>query len=91
MPETAACRPSSTLHQPQPTLSHASANASCHRSPFNDQINNSKLWGPLYDGRSIVSQIHEQHLAGATLEECQAALQRVAPAEEAAKLINTWA
>lgn len=61
------------------------------RSPFNDQVNNSKLWGPLYDGRSIVSEIHERFLSGGTVEECQAALKQVSPAEEAAKLINTWA
>ncbi len=61
------------------------------RSPFNDQINNSKLWGPLYDGRAIISEIHERFLAGGTLEECQAALKQVSPPEEAAKLVNTWA
>ncbi len=67
------------------------ANPSSHRSPFNDQINNSKLWGPLYDGRAIISEIHEKFLAGGTVEECQAALKQVSPPEEAAKLINTWA
>ncbi|OAA52249.1 2-nitropropane dioxygenase [Beauveria brongniartii RCEF 3172] len=61
------------------------------QSPFNDQMNNSALWGPLYDGRALVSEIHDKFLGGATLEECQAALAQVAPAEEAAKLINTWA
>ncbi|OAA60731.1 Aldolase-type TIM barrel [Cordyceps fumosorosea ARSEF 2679] len=61
------------------------------KSPFNDQINNSKLWGPLYDGRAIVSEIHEGFLAGATVEECQEALKQVSPPEEATKLINTWA
>lgn len=61
------------------------------RSPFNDRINNSKLWGPLYDGRSIITDIHEKFLAGASLEECQAAVKAVAPPEMGARLINTWA
>lgn len=61
------------------------------RSPFNDQINNSKLWGPLYDGGAIITEIHERFLAGGTLEECQAALKQVSPPEEAAKLVSTWA
>ncbi|KAM3505240.1 hypothetical protein MY11210_008043 [Beauveria gryllotalpidicola] len=61
------------------------------KSPFNDQMNNSALWGPLYDGRALVSEIHDKFLGGATLEECQAALAQVSPPEEAAKLINTWA
>ncbi|ATY61496.1 Aldolase-type TIM barrel [Cordyceps militaris] len=65
--------------------------SSTFKSPFNDQMNNSTLWGPLYDGRQIVSAIHEKFLAGGTLEECQAALKQVSPPEEAAKLINTWA
>lgn len=54
-------------------------------------MNNSTLWGALYDGRSIISEIHERFLAGGTLADCQAALQQVSPPEEAAKLINTWA
>ncbi|KAH8713085.1 Nitronate monooxygenase [Beauveria bassiana] len=61
------------------------------KSPFNDQMNNSALWSPLYDGRALVSEIHEKFLGGATLEECQTALAQVSPPEEAAKLINTWA
>ncbi|KAK8145670.1 hypothetical protein G3M48_004168 [Beauveria asiatica] len=61
------------------------------KSQFNDQMNNSALWGPLYDGRALVSEIHDKFLGGATLEECQAALAQVSPPEEAAKLINTWA
>ncbi|TQW00709.1 hypothetical protein V2A60_001761 [Cordyceps javanica] len=65
--------------------------SSTFKSPFNDQINNSTLWGPLYDGRAIVSEIHDKFMAGATLEECQAALKQVSPPEEAVKLINTWA
>ncbi|KAJ4154004.1 hypothetical protein LMH87_010468 [Akanthomyces muscarius] len=65
--------------------------SSTFKSPFNDQINNSKLWGPLYDGRAIISEIHERFLAGGTLDECQAALKQVSPPEEAAKLVNTWA
>ncbi|KAM3497418.1 hypothetical protein MY10362_009231 [Beauveria mimosiformis] len=64
---------------------------STFKSPFNDQMNNSALWGPLYDGRALVSEIHDKFLGGATLEECQAALAQVSPPEEAAKLINTWA
>lgn len=65
--------------------------APCRRSPFNDRMNNSKLWGPLYDGRAIISEIHEKFLAGASLEDCQAAVKEVAPPELGARLINTWA
>ncbi|KAM3559552.1 hypothetical protein MY1884_003388 [Beauveria asiatica] len=61
------------------------------KSQFNDQMNNSALWGPLYDGRALVSEIHDKFLGGATLDECQAALAQVSPPEEAAKLVNTWA
>lgn len=62
-----------------------------HRSPFNDQINNSALWGPLYDGRAIVTTIHEQFLAGTTLQDLQKSLKDDYSTEESNKLINTWA
>lgn len=61
------------------------------RSPFNDQINKSSLWGPLYDGRAIMSTIHEQFLKGATVQELQRSLKEDYSGEEAAKLVSTWA
>lgn len=61
------------------------------RSPFNDQINKSALWGPLYDGRAIVGSIHEKFLAGASLEECQKSLKEDYSEEEASRITRTWA
>jgi nitronate monooxygenase len=61
------------------------------RSPFNDQIKDDKLWGPLYDGRSIVGPVHEKFMGGASLEECQKSLKEDYSAEEATKIISTWA
>ncbi|KAF4957468.1 hypothetical protein FSARC_11304 [Fusarium sarcochroum] len=64
---------------------------STYKSPFNDQITNSALWGPLYDGRTIVGPIHEKFIAGATLEECQKSLKEDYSEDEARFIIRTWA
>ena len=62
------------------------------RSPFNDEINKNALWGPLYDGRLIISEIHEKFMAGtASLDELRRALKEDYSAEDAKKLVNTWA
>ncbi|KAF7555857.1 hypothetical protein G7046_g6459 [Stylonectria norvegica] len=61
------------------------------KSPFNDQINNNTLWGPLYDGRAIVGPIHEKFLEGASVEECLRSLNEDYSAEESVKLIRSWA
>lgn len=61
------------------------------KSPFNDQIANSSLWGSLYDGRAVVGPIHEKFLAGASFYDCWRSLHDDHPPEEAEKLINTWA
>ncbi|KAH6985893.1 hypothetical protein BKA56DRAFT_715350 [Ilyonectria sp. MPI-CAGE-AT-0026] len=61
------------------------------KSPFNDQINKSTLWGPLYDGRAIIGSIHEKFLAGASLEECQKSLKEDYSEEEANRITRTWA
>ncbi|KAL5090885.1 hypothetical protein Trisim1_003853 [Trichoderma cf. simile WF8] len=61
------------------------------KSPFNDQIANSGLWGSLYDGRAVVGPIHEKFLAGASFYDCWRSLHDDHPPEESEKLINTWA
>ncbi|TFB03884.1 hypothetical protein CCMA1212_003811 [Trichoderma ghanense] len=61
------------------------------KSPFNDEIADSELWGALYDGRAVVGPIHERFLAGASLDECRRALREEHSPVEAARLINTWA
>ncbi|KAH7149476.1 hypothetical protein B0J13DRAFT_663244 [Dactylonectria estremocensis] len=61
------------------------------KSPFNDQINESALWGPLYDGRALIGSIHEKFLAGASLEECQTSLKEDYSEEEASRITRTWA
>ncbi|PTB69670.1 inosine monophosphate dehydrogenase [Trichoderma citrinoviride] len=61
------------------------------KSPFNDQIAGSALWGSLYDGRAVVGPIHEKFLAGASLDECWRELHEDHSPEEATRLINTWA
>ncbi|UKZ72966.1 hypothetical protein TrVFT333_000603 [Trichoderma virens FT-333] len=61
------------------------------KSPFNDQISNSSLWGSLYDGRAVVGPIHEKFLAGASLDDCQRSLRDEYSPEEGPTLIDTWA
>ncbi|KAH7326061.1 2-nitropropane dioxygenase [Stachybotrys elegans] len=61
------------------------------KSAFNDEITSSKVWGSLYDGRAIVGPIHEMFLAGSSLQECQRSLKEDYPAQEATRIINTWA
>ncbi|KAM0519627.1 hypothetical protein ACHAPE_003806 [Trichoderma viride] len=61
------------------------------KSTFNDKIAGSDLWGSLYDGRAIVGPIHEQFLAGASLEDCRKSLKDDYPPEVSEKMINTWA
>lgn len=75
----------------QLVLSTVDGGSSTLKSPFNDQINKSSLWGPLYDGRAIMSTIHEQFLKGATVQELQRSLKEDYSGEEAAKLVSTWA
>ncbi|KHN96938.1 2-nitropropane dioxygenase, NPD [Metarhizium album ARSEF 1941] len=76
-------------------LSAVDGGISTLKSPFNDEINNSALyealWGAHYDGRSVVSTIHEQFLAGSTLEDLRKSLAEDYSKDDAAKLINTWA
>ncbi|KAG5940833.1 hypothetical protein E4U59_002202 [Claviceps monticola] len=64
---------------------------STFKSSFNDEINSNKLWGPLYDGRVIMSTIHQRFLGGATLQELQTSLKKDYSSEESIKLVNTWA
>ncbi|KAL3960805.1 hypothetical protein ACCO45_005922 [Purpureocillium lilacinum] len=47
--------------------------------------------GAPYDGRAIMTAIHERFLAGASLEDCQRSLKEDYAAEDSAKLIGTWA
>ncbi|RFU74498.1 hypothetical protein TARUN_7752 [Trichoderma arundinaceum] len=61
------------------------------KSPFNDQIADSALWGSLYDGRAVVGPIHEKYLAGASFYDCWRSLHDDHVPEESQKLINTWA
>jgi len=61
------------------------------KSTFNDQIADSNLWGSVYDGRAVVSPIHQKFLAGASFYDCWRSLHDDHPPEEGAKLINTWA
>lgn len=49
------------------------------------------LWGPLYDGRAIVTTIHKRFLAGETLEDLKESLAKDYATDEAAKLVKTWA
>ncbi|KAI5462488.1 hypothetical protein BGZ63DRAFT_403710 [Mariannaea sp. PMI_226] len=60
-------------------------------SPFNDDINRSKLWHPPYDGRAVISPIHEDFIAGASLEECLEKLDTKYTKEEATNFTMTWA
>ncbi|KAG6030264.1 hypothetical protein E4U41_000145 [Claviceps citrina] len=75
----------------QLVLSTVDGGSSTLKSEFNDRINNNSLWGPLYDGRAIMSTIHEQFLGGATVEELQRRLKEDHSSEEAARLVGTWA
>lgn len=75
----------------QLVLSTVDGGSSTLKSPFNDQVNKSSLWGPLYDGRAIMSTIHEQFLEGATVQELQRSLKEDYSGDEAAKLVSTWA
>lgn len=61
------------------------------RHHFNDEIQESALWGPLYDGRAIISVVHEEFLAGASTEECLKRLKETYSQEDGKKLISTWA
>ena len=61
------------------------------RSWFNDKIAENHKWGDLYDGRAIIGPIHDKFMAGSSLEECLRELKEDYPAEEATRLINTWA
>ncbi|CAM1500871.1 Fc.00g100330.m01.CDS01 [Cosmosporella sp. VM-42] len=72
-------------------LSTSDGGVSTLKSPFCDQINENKLWGPLYDGRAIVGPIHEKFLAGATLEECLTNLKENYSEAESIKMCRTWA
>ncbi|KAG6002959.1 hypothetical protein E4U21_002487 [Claviceps maximensis] len=75
----------------QLVLNTADGGSSTLKSPFHDQVNNNKLWGPLYDGRAIMSTIHERFLEGATVKDLQTSLRDDYPDEEAVKLVSTWA
>ncbi|UNI20650.1 Nitronate monooxygenase [Purpureocillium takamizusanense] len=72
-------------------LETSDGGATTLKSTFNDRINDSPLWRPPYDGRAIVTAIHERFLAGASLEDCQRSLKEDYAAEDSAKLIGTWA
>ncbi|KAH6899948.1 hypothetical protein B0T10DRAFT_469202 [Thelonectria olida] len=78
-------------YRKQAVINAVDGGVSTLKSPFNDQINKSTLWGPLYDGRAIVSPIHEEFLAGASLEECLAKLEKDYTEEEAIKMTRIWA
>ncbi|PNY29432.1 Nitronate monooxygenase [Tolypocladium capitatum] len=78
-------------HRKQLVLETVDGGSSTLKSPFNDQINNSELWGPLYDGRAITGPIHDRFLAGSSLEECRKSLKEDYSPEESTKIINTWA
>ncbi|KFH41544.1 Nitronate monooxygenase-like protein [Hapsidospora chrysogenum ATCC 11550] len=78
-------------HRKQLILNTSDGGTETLKSPFNDQINNNTLWGPLYDGRGVIGPVHEKFLAGASLEECQRSLKDDYTPEEAVKAVNTWA
>ncbi|KAK5987157.1 Nitronate monooxygenase [Cladobotryum mycophilum] len=62
------------------------------KSPFHDHIGNHELfWGHAYDGRALVGPLHEKYLASTSFEECRRSLKEDFSAEEAEKVINTWA
>ncbi|KAK2612364.1 hypothetical protein QQS21_001628 [Conoideocrella luteorostrata] len=75
----------------QIVLSTVDGGTSTFKSPFNDQVSNLSLWGPLYDGRAVVSTIHERFLKGATVQDLQKSLREDYSSEEATKLVRTWA
>lgn len=68
------------------------AGADVCRSPFHDQLANSTLWGPLYDGRAIITEVHKKFIAGeASLEDCQKSLKEDYSEEVAKTVVGTWA
>ncbi|KAI9900265.1 hypothetical protein N3K66_004527 [Trichothecium roseum] len=78
-------------HRKQLVLSTSDGGISTFKSPFNDQIAKSTLWGELYDGRAIVGPVHEKFMAGSSLEDCHRHLEEEYSAEEGKKAIGTWA
>ncbi|PHH70201.1 hypothetical protein CDD83_5499 [Cordyceps sp. RAO-2017] len=75
----------------QLVLATADGGSSTLKSPFHDEIKNSSLWGPLYDGRAIMGPVHRQFLAGSTLDECRSSLKASYSEEEATMMLSTWA
>ncbi|KAG5928257.1 hypothetical protein E4U42_000977 [Claviceps africana] len=75
----------------QLVLSTVDGGSSTLKSPVHDQVNNNRLWGAPYDGRAIMSSIHERFLAGTTVQDLQRILKEDYSGEEAVKLVSTWA
>ncbi|KAF4126285.1 nitronate monooxygenase [Geosmithia morbida] len=78
-------------HRKQKILAASDGGSETFKSPFHDQVRKNTLWGELYDGRAIISPVHERYMAGASLEECQKSLEDDYSPEEATKVISTWA
>ncbi|KND89702.1 Nitronate monooxygenase [Tolypocladium ophioglossoides CBS 100239] len=78
-------------HRKRLVLKTVDGGSSTLKSPFNDELNNNGLWGPLYDGRAITGPIHDRFLAGSSLEECQRSLKEDYSPEESTMIVNTWA
>ncbi|KAG5916160.1 hypothetical protein E4U53_004359, partial [Claviceps sorghi] len=75
----------------QLVLKTVDGGSSTLKSPVHDQVNNNRLWGAPYDGRAIMSTLHERFLGGATVQDLQRILKEDHSAEEAVKLVSTWA
>ncbi|WVQ80481.1 hypothetical protein IAT38_002586 [Cryptococcus sp. DSM 104549] len=78
-------------HRKEKVLAASDGSLETWKSPFHDEVRNSSLWGKLYDGRAIISPVHEKFMAGASLSECQRDLEEKYTPEEANKVISTWA
>ncbi|KJZ79631.1 hypothetical protein HIM_01100 [Hirsutella minnesotensis 3608] len=78
-------------HRKQLVLQTKDGGSSTLKSPFHDQMNQSPLWGPLYDGRAIVGPIHSRFLAGCSAEECLKSLKEDYAADEVTRMLGTWA
>ncbi|RCI09300.1 hypothetical protein L249_1451 [Ophiocordyceps polyrhachis-furcata BCC 54312] len=75
----------------QLVLKTVDGGSSTLKAPFHDEIKNSALWGPLYDGRAIIGPVHRQFMSGSSLDECKKMLQESYSPEEATRMLSTWA
>ncbi|KAL2109247.1 hypothetical protein VUR80DRAFT_2767 [Thermomyces stellatus] len=72
-------------------LSTQDGGRSTLKSPFNDAVTKSTLWGPSYDGRAIVGPIQEAYLSGTSLEDCQERVEADVKAGVSPPQVCTWA